>query len=74
MIKKLTYTMLFPVEGDSSILEVSGEGVGEFMHVALSLDRRLEFTFYDKQEMVLSQDQFEEICRIARKNLTLAEL
>ncbi len=70
-IGKIEYLMLYPAEGDSSVLEVSAEGFGDFLHVSLDDDGELVFAFFAKQNVTLSQVQMDEISAIARDRLAL---
>jgi len=76
--------MLYPAEGDSSVLEVSAEGFFDFLHVSLDDDGELVFSFLQnrswrslflaKQYVTLSQVQMDEISAIAKDRLALTDL
>lgn len=68
----LNFTMLYPVEGDSSILEVSRADVGEFLHVEMSQDGLLKFTFFPSGELELSEIEVEAITAKARQKVSVS--
>ena len=72
-IQSLEYTMLYPAEGDSPILEVSGNNINEFLHVSLNVRGSLEFTFFLKKTFTLSQSQISEISKIAKMRLHFSD-
>lgn len=72
-IQTLEYTMLYPAEGESSILEVSGKSINEFLHVKLTAHGDLEFTFFLNRPFTLSFAQISEISETAKLRLHLSE-
>lgn len=70
-IGELRYVLLYPPEGESSILEVSTEGIGEFLHVSLNSNGVLNFTFFLKELFTLTSKQLNEISKVARDRLEL---
>lgn len=69
----LEFLMLYPAEGDSSILEVSEKGIGSFLHVMLASDETLVFAFLSREPINLSEKQFALIQEKAKKNLSLTD-
>lgn len=69
----LDFTMLYPPEGDSSVLEVSDGNNEAFLHVTLAPDGSLIFAFFLEQLVCLSERQFGTISEKAMKNLSLTD-
>lgn len=74
MVGSIKFQMLYPPEGDSSILEVSSEEFGEFLHVTLSNDGKLLFTFFAKHEITITQDEIAFISSTAIDRLSITDL
>ncbi|MFD2845244.1 RHS repeat domain-containing protein [Paracoccus cavernae] len=74
VINNFRYTVLYPAEGQSSILEVSAEGVGEFLHVMLTSDGGLVFSFFPNVELNITLSQLTEVSTIARDRLSIEDL
>ena len=70
----LKFEMLYPPEGNSSILEVSEESIGPFLHVMLASDSQLVFSFSSKSEVNLTEKQFGQICERAKERLSLIDM
>lgn len=66
---ELTYAMLYPPEGNSSILEMSAKDQGDFLHVAILSDGTLGFRFFPGEDIMITERQVEEIIERARKNI-----
>jgi hypothetical protein len=74
LLGDLKFGMLYPPEGDSSILEVSEESIGPFLHVMLARDGQLVFSFFSKSEVNLTEKQFSQIRERAQKNVSLTDM
>lgn len=74
LLGELKFEMLYPAEGDSSVLEVSEDSVGDFLHVILSGDGRLVFSFCSKSEVNLTDEQFQKIRERAKERLSLTDM
>lgn len=73
IVENLDFTMLYPPEGDSSILEVTADIHGAFLHVSLAPDKTLVFAFFPEKKICLSENQLLMITEKARKNLSLTD-
>ena len=62
--------MLYPPEGNSSVLEVEDSALGPFLYVSLRRDGELNFEFYFDRAISLSEAQFREIEAKARGKLS----
>lgn len=69
----LDFTMLYPPEGDSSVLEVLGSNNEAFLHVTLAPDETLIFAFLSGKPTCLSEQQLQIITEKAKENLTLTD-
>ncbi len=74
LLGELKFEMLYPAEGDSSVLEVSEDSVGDFLHVILSGDGQLIFSFFSKSAVNLTDEQFCQIRERAKENLSLTDM
>ncbi len=74
LLKNLEFTMLYPPEGDSSVLEVSNENIGPFLHIMLASDETLIFAFFSTKPINLSEAQFTFICAKAKQRLSLTDI
>ncbi|MDP5309205.1 hypothetical protein, partial [Paracoccus spongiarum] len=73
LLKNLRFNILYPPEGDSSVLEVSADDVGDFLHVILGADGTLIFSFLSNREVNINTDQISTITDVARQNLSLTD-
>lgn len=73
LLKTLNFNTLYPPEGDSSVLEVSSDGSGDFLHVTLSENGALIFSFFSGHEINLTLDQINAISDVARERLTVTD-
>ncbi len=73
ILADLSFIMLYPPEGESSVLEVSAEVVGPFLHVMLASDETLVFAFISTKPVILSEKQFSIICEKAKEKLSLTD-
>jgi hypothetical protein len=72
-LSELRYLMLYPAEGNSSILEVSLDNVGDILHVKLNDDGEQIWTFFSTDRTSLSEGQIDEISLKADANLSLTD-
>lgn len=74
LLGELEFQMLYPAEGNSSILEVSEETIGSFLHVMLAADGQLVFSFFSDSPVNLAERQFVQICKRAKESLSLTDI
>jgi hypothetical protein len=73
LIKDIKFTLLYPPEGDSSILEVSSDTAGDFLHVMMTKNGDLILSFMGKSETNLTKSQIDMICDEALRRLQITD-
>src|SRR5690606_26468656 len=61
MVETLQFVMLYPPEGNSSVLEVGNDDLGEFLRVSLLKNGDLNFEFLVEPAPLISEKHLQEI-------------
>jgi len=70
----LSFSVLYPPEGSSSILEVADENGGTFLHVSLKEDGSLSYNPLGSSPYALTEPQLSEVKMVARRKLSWTDL
>lgn len=73
-VTELSYQIIYPPEGNSSILEVSKDRIGQFLLVSLGKNGALTYDFFVSSPFTITEKHLKEIELMARTNLSYTDL